>query len=296
MKFSIITPSYNGAKYLRECLESVQKQRGVELEHIVTDACSTDETLKILSDFQSNVESQKLNGELDGYTFEYHSEPDKGMSDGINKGLRKATGDWWMWLNTDDYLEEGALLEVQQFIEAHSDADVVYGGWHFVDVDGKIFRSPDALPYSRRMVIYHGCYFGSTATFYKKASTIDRGEFVHERFKQAMDQEYYARLGALKLKFVPMPKVRVASFRVHDENTSMRYSGEKDIDSVLNRQLQLAESVAVRRKYGATPFKHELINGAFDCAAHFFYRGLKLSFEAFHFFVHRVFCKVNPDI
>jgi glycosyltransferase involved in cell wall biosynthesis len=279
MKFSVITPSYNGAKYLRQCLDSVRNQRGVEVEHIVTDACSTDETLQILEEFRSNVESQKSEGRLDGYFFRYQSEPDLGMSDGINKGLRQATGDWWMWLNTDDYLEKGALLKVQQFIESHQDADVVYGGFHFINADGEIYRSPDALPYNRRMVVYYGCYFASTAIFYKKSATIDRGKFVHERFKQVMDQEYFARLGALKLKFCPMPKVRVASFRVHGDNTSMRHNEATDIDGILTRQLQLAESAAVRRAYGITPFKLPLANGVFDFFMFYFFRGAKLFFE-----------------
>ncbi len=264
MKFSIITPSYNGAKYLRECMESVQRQQGVDLEHIVVDACSTDETLEILAQFPD---------------IKVICEPDKGMSDGINKGLRSATGDWWIWLNTDDYLEEGALLRVQQFIETHQDADVVYGGFHFINAAGEIYRSPDALPYSRKMIVYYGPYVASTAIFYKKASTIDRGEFVHERFKQVMDQEYYARLGALKLKFYPMPKVRVASFRVHGDNTSLRYNEAKDLDGVLTRQLQLGESVAVRRFYGFPPFKSVFVNTLIDALFYYYYRVVKISME-----------------
>lgn len=279
MKFSIITPSFNGAKYLCECLDSVRTQVGVRVEHIVTDACSTDETLSMLTAFQSKVEQLHADGKLKGYSFRFQSERDNGMSDGINKGLRQATGDWWMWLNTDDYLEEGALLKVQQFIESHQDADVVYGGFHFINADGKIYRSPDALPYCRKMVVCYGCYFASTATFYKKASTIDRGEFVHERFKQVMDQEYYARLGALKLKFYPMPKVRVASFRVHGDNTSMRHNDATDMGGILTRQFQLAESMAVRRCYGMTPFKSPMLNGAFDCLMFYLFRGLKLLME-----------------
>ncbi|MEI6891610.1 MAG: glycosyltransferase [Pontiella sp.] len=279
MKFSIITTSFNGSNYLRQCLDSVRDQEGVELEHIVTDACSTDETLTMLDAFQAEVEVLQSKGELKGYSFLYLSEPDKGMSEGINKGLRQASGDWWMWLNTDDYFEAGALLKVQQFIESRQDADVVYGGFHFINAEGKIYRSPDALPYNRQMVIYYGCYFASTAIFYRSSSTLARGEFIHERFKQVMDHEYYARLGALKLKFYPMRNVRVASFRVHGDNTSMRHNTATDIDGILTRQLQLAESVAVRRAYGVTPFKLPLANAAFDFYVFMWFRLLKILFE-----------------
>ncbi|MDA3798776.1 MAG: glycosyltransferase family 2 protein [Kiritimatiellae bacterium] len=266
MKFSIITPSYNGAKYLRQCLESVARQTDVEVEHIVADSCSTDDTPDILKEFP-NVK--------------VICESDKGMSDGINKGLKACTGDWWMWLNTDDFLEDGALKKVQDFIERHEDADAVYGGWHFINKDDEIYRSPIALPYNLSMLIYYGCYIASTAIFYKKSATLDKGEYIQERFKQVMDQEYFVRLGTLKLKFYPMPKLKIARFRVHGNNISMRYSNSKDIDGILTRQFQLAESITVRRKYGLTPFKNSHLNAVFDCIMFFFFKGLKIAYEIF---------------
>ena len=107
--FSIITPSYNYAKYVRECIESVKAQEGVTFEHIVFDAVSTDGTLDILREYPHLDVTVK---------------PDRGMSDAINKGFRKAKGKWVMWLNTDDRLLPGALKAVAAFAEQHPEADV----------------------------------------------------------------------------------------------------------------------------------------------------------------------------
>ena len=75
MKFSIITPSFNQGRFLPDCVESVLSQSGVEFEHIVTDAGSTDETLDVLKRYPH---------------LQWSSEPDQGMSDGLNKGFLKA--------------------------------------------------------------------------------------------------------------------------------------------------------------------------------------------------------------
>ena len=91
--FSIITPSYNYARYVRECIESVKNQEGATFEHIIQDAGSTDGTLDILHSYPH---------------LKLHVEKDSGMSEGINRGFRKARGKWVMWLNTDDRLLPGA--------------------------------------------------------------------------------------------------------------------------------------------------------------------------------------------
>jgi glycosyltransferase involved in cell wall biosynthesis len=80
MKFSIITPSYNQGRFLPDCVESVLSQIGVDVEHIVTDAGSTDDTLQVLLRYPH---------------LQWTSERDAAMSDGINKGFRQASGDWF---------------------------------------------------------------------------------------------------------------------------------------------------------------------------------------------------------
>jgi len=94
---SVITVVLNGAQYLEQCLRSVLEQKGVAVEHIVIDGGSTDGSLAILERYTSSLAS-------------WISEPDRGISDAMNKGIRKARGEWLLFLQSDDYLAEGDVL------------------------------------------------------------------------------------------------------------------------------------------------------------------------------------------
>ena len=235
--FSIVTPSYNYSKYIRECIESVKNQEGVTFEHIVFDAGSTDGTVDIIKEY-SNIDLTV--------------EPDSGMSDAINKGFRKAKGKWVMWLNTDDRLLPGALKAVAAFAEKHPEADVVHGAWNFVDEEGVFIRAMKALPFSTNMVIEHGCYIASTSLFLRRKTTIDEGFLLNEQFKYAMDGEYYARLGRAGKRFVNFNQP-LADFRQHAAALSARKFDANSIDANLRRLHQSSEPTAVRRTYGWSP-------------------------------------------
>ena len=112
MDFTIVTASYNYARFIGECLQSVASQEGVTFEHLVMDAGSKDDTAEVVGRFPHA---------------QFFQEPDKGMTDGINKGFRRAQGRWVMWLNADDRLKPGALKAVKEFAENNPQADVIYG-------------------------------------------------------------------------------------------------------------------------------------------------------------------------
>ena len=178
MKFSVITPSYNQGRFLPECVESVLSQSGVEVEHIVNDAGSTDDTLDV----------------LEGYPhLKWTSEPDAGMSDGINKGFLKATGDWLMWLNCDDYLLPGTLAKVAEFIEKNPDVDVIHGDCVFVREDKTVIRRKYDHPVDEYTLLFAGCFIPSTSTFLKRR-IIEEGNLLNISYKVCMDWEYYLRL------------------------------------------------------------------------------------------------------
>ncbi len=247
--FTIVSPSYNYAEYIREMLDSVVAQEGVSVEHLVYDAGSTDGSIEILEEYDH---------------VDLTVEPDKGMSDAINKGFKRARGKWVMWLNTDDLLLPGALLKVKEFAEHHPDADVIHGGWNFVDRDGKLMKTGKSIPFYQRLFAHLGCYIASTATFYNRDSVLREGHLLNERFGYVMDGEFYNRLGKLKKKFMYFPEV-LADFRVHNESLSLNFGLQSDINASLDRQLAAAESVAIRRTYGITLFSQWHFNAALDC-------------------------------
>ena len=126
--FSIITPSYNYGHFLEECLASVAAQEGVAIEHLVMDGGSSDQSADVVA---KHPHAQ------------FFQEPDRGMSDAINKGFRRAQGNWVMWLNADDRLKPGVLKDLKEFLTT-AQADVVYGGWDYIDKAGAKLRSQAA--------------------------------------------------------------------------------------------------------------------------------------------------------
>lgn len=264
--FTIVTPSYNYHEYIREMLDSVVAQEGVTYEHLIYDAGSTDGTLNIIREYEHA---------------DLTVEPDKGMSDAINKGFKAARGKWVMWLNTDDRLKPGALAAVKGYVQEHSDADVIYGAWDFIDGEGNYERTMQVFPFQKLMLAQYGCYIGSTSTFFRRSTVMNESLLLNDRFKIVMDGEYYNRLSKLGKTFVHFPVV-LADFRVHGGNLSKKNLNPKDVDGLLDKQLQYAESGAIRRAYGVTLFKGEYLNAVVDCLLYYWFKGMKLPLKVFN--------------
>ncbi len=248
MDLTIITPSLNHGRFLGECLGSVALQEGVELEHLVIDGGSTDHSAEVAAGFPGAV---------------WVSEKDGGMSAAINKGFGRAQGDWVMWLNADDRLKPGALAAVMRRLHG-SRADVVYGGYDFVDEAGDFQRRMRMPRWSRFVHTHHHCFIGSTAAFYRRATVLDAGFRLREDFRYVMDGEFYARLDVAGLSFERIPEV-VADFRRHAGNTSMKHLGkDHDMERILAAERQHVESRAIRRAYGITLFADPYLNGLVD--------------------------------
>lgn len=203
MKFSIVTASFNQGRFVRDCIESVRAQSGVEWEHLVQDAGSTDETADVLKEYPH---------------LQTVFEKDKGMSDGINRGFLRATGDWVMWLNTDDYLLPGALQKVEAFAKNNPAADVIYGDVAFVDAGKNLIRYKREHRFDFNVLLFYGCYIQSTATFIRRR-VIEAGHLLEIDYRVCMDFDYYVRLARAGFKFAHLPEP-LAAFRWHETNTS----------------------------------------------------------------------------
>jgi glycosyltransferase involved in cell wall biosynthesis len=234
MDFTIVTASFNYGHFIGECLKSVASQEGVDFEHLVMDAGSTDDTANKVAHFPHASLFQ---------------EPDKGMSDGINKGFRRAQGEWVMWLNADDRLKPGTLEAVKEFAKQHPEADVIYGGWDFIDHRGSFLKRMNLFPFRKRMLIQHGCYIGSTACFYRRHTTIAEGFLLDDRFGYCMDGEFYARLASSEKRFCYLPLI-LAEFRLHSSSISQSHLCSSHMGDILALQRQIAEVKAIRRAYG----------------------------------------------
>ena len=205
---------------------------------------------------------------------EFLQESDEGMSDAINKGFRRARGRWVMWLNADDMLRPNALLSVKEFAEERPESDVIYGCWNFIDHDGSYIRRMTLFPFQRGMLDNLGCYIGSTSTYFRRETTISQGFLLNTKFHSVMDGEYFCRLAVNGKVFCYLPVV-LADFRLHDQSISRRNIGKTDLNDILARQIQFAESRAIRRYYGVRIFEDEMLNGIVEGVLYHAYRFLK---------------------
>jgi len=116
--FSIIVPTFNAAATLRRCLESVASQSATDLEVVIVDGGSTDETVDIANSFAADLDGRLV----------IHSGPDEGPYDAMNRGVAMASGDWVLFLGADDTLfDTDTLGAVAAFIGEHEPSDLVYG-------------------------------------------------------------------------------------------------------------------------------------------------------------------------
>ncbi|MCW1309094.1 MAG: glycosyltransferase family 2 protein [Candidatus Bathyarchaeia archaeon] len=213
MKISIVTPSYNQGRFIKQCIESVKRQEGDFLiEHIICDNCSTDETEEILRAYHADpgrVEAKII------------VEKDGGQTEAINKGFRLATGDIVCWLNTDEWYYDGALQRVVNFFMNHPDVDVAFGDCDFVDEKLRVVKRKREHFFSKSMLLYYGCFIPSCATFVRRR-VLDQGFFLNDYYKVCMDYEWYVRLSQNGFKFKHMGTV-LAAFVLHGKNISKVY-------------------------------------------------------------------------
>src|SRR5581483_3321101 len=117
---TVLTTSRNRRELLRQTLASVLAQEWPRIEQVVVDANSSDGTRELLKEYEARYAAK-------GGILRWISEPDSGQAEAMNKGLRMATGDFFVLLNDDDVLEPGALPKFMQVFAEHPDVDFVYG-------------------------------------------------------------------------------------------------------------------------------------------------------------------------
>lgn len=123
---SIITPSYNQGRFIEDCILSIKNQTYANIEHIIVDAKSNDNTIEVIKTYENK------------YNLKWISEKDKGQADAINKGYAIAKGDIVTWLNSDDfYLHVHVIEEIVDLFHKFTNVDVITGGGYYVDEAGK---------------------------------------------------------------------------------------------------------------------------------------------------------------
>jgi glycosyltransferase involved in cell wall biosynthesis len=207
-RLSVITPALDQVRYIGETLDSVARLP-FEHEHIVIDGGSTDGTVELL-------------GERDDPRLIWVSEPDRGQTDAVNKGLRRARGDYIGWINADDaYVAEGVAQAIHH-LDAHPDVGAVYGFMEITDERGAVTRIYRPAGFNWTRYLWLGDYVPTTAVIFRR-SLLGDGGGLDESFRDAADYDFYLRLlHGVRVDRIPEPVVR---FRYHAESKTARDPG-----------------------------------------------------------------------
>lgn len=224
MKFSIVTPCYNGIQYLPQAVGSVRGQEGVEREHIIQDAQSSDGTVQWL-------ETQP------GLSF--CSEADKGMYDGINRGWARASGDILSWLNVDEQYLPGVLKKVAREFEQDPEIDAVYGNTIMLTPQGEPLAARREIPL-REIYVKNGFLYTLSCSLFFRRRLWDEGILrINDTYRNAGDMEMILRLLKAGKRFKQMHEY-LSLFGVDGNNLTLALGDN------MSHEVQ-----RIREKYGA---------------------------------------------
>lgn len=182
MLISVVTVCFNSELTILDCLVSVQKQQGVNVEHIIIDGASTDRTLQHISDYANKCTNIR-----------YLSEPDEGLYAAMNKGIGLANGDVIAILNSDDtYTDKNVLFNVLNFFEDNASQDILCTNIQFVSQSGRLKRLVKASWFSPSRLIYG--WMPPHPGMFLRRSVYETVGCFDESFEIAADYEFCIRV------------------------------------------------------------------------------------------------------
>lgn len=228
MKISIITATFNSGATVRDTIESVLKQTYPDIEYLIVDGASKDETVSIIREYE-----HKFGGRL-----HYISEPDKGIYDAMNKGIKMATGDVVGILNSDDFFTSNDVItRVADAFTQEKDIDAVYGDIHFVKDENlqkctRYYSSKSFRPWLLRFG-----FMPAHPSFYCKKSVFEKYGLYDLQYRTSSDFEMMVRLLGkykIKAKYLSMDFV---TMRAGGESTA-GLASKKKVNNDIARSLK----------------------------------------------------------
>jgi glycosyltransferase involved in cell wall biosynthesis len=206
MKVSIVTPSYNQGQYLERTIHSVVEQDYPDVQYIIVDGGSSDNSLEIIKHNKKQVDR-------------WVSEPDQGQTDAINKGFAMAKGEILAWLNSDDTYQPGAISHAVRVLQQHPEIGGVYADADFIDEqDRRIGRFPATQTNYRKL--RNGYVHIPQQTFFFRAELWRKVGPLDPSFNFAMDYDLWVRLTKLA-PVLYVPGQIWANFRLHPHSKTI---------------------------------------------------------------------------
>ena len=254
---SIVTPSLNQGEFIGDTINSVLSQEGdFYLDYQVIDGGSSDRTLEVIRQFEDTIQgipgTIRLNdlefhsgppAQCRGVSYRWISEKDKGQAHAVNRGLRKAAGDVFAFLNSDDTYYPGTLRRITE--AEWNNTDFIYGKGMWISRNGdELLPYPVSKP--GKSSFRYQCTLCQPAVFMKKAS-IDKLGLIDEELDMVFDFEYWMRavFAGMEFRFVDE---FFAGSRFYDENKTMaqRESQARELASLISRYYRGPDSLLDR--------------------------------------------------
>lgn len=224
---SIVTPSYNQREYIEDCILSVKNQPIDDMEHIIIDGGSSDGTLELIQEYEDQNHLQWV------------SEPDRGQSHALNKGLSLANGEWIGWQNSDDFYLDNAFKVISETQNNYPGVELIYGDLIIVDESGKeIDRKFVTRP--SKFIERHWSLFASNQSTFIRKSVFDRVGNFKESLEYAMDADIFWRVLNNDVS-VQRVKTALGAYRVH--------SNAKTFEEEIPKQSEELDTIYPNRRY-----------------------------------------------
>jgi glycosyltransferase involved in cell wall biosynthesis len=223
---SVITPSYNRADFIRTALNSVSNQNYLDVEHIIVDGNSTDSTLSILKEYQN---------------LKVISEPDRGVYDALNKGIKLAQGEIIAQLNTDDYFEPEIFTLIAEILNENPDIDAISAGARVFELTPSGEKTLATYGGIKKEDLLFRTTLGTptfNAWFFRKDVFRKIGDYSLD-YRLAADRDLLLRFHIARLKHLSMEKV-VYHYCQHPLSLTMNNLHDRQ-DHVYREMIELAE-------------------------------------------------------
>lgn len=200
---SIITPSYNQGEFIEETIDSVLNQTYPNIEYIIVDGGSTDNTLEILKKYENRIQ--------------WISEKDKGQANAINKGILRTKGELIGWINSDDVYERDGIEKLVACWKKHPEADLIYGEGIYIDREGRKVGRYLTEVFTKEK-LGKQCIICQPSTLFSRV-VIERVGMLNEQYQMGMDYELWLRISN-RGNIVYMPEY-IARSRMYQDNKTM---------------------------------------------------------------------------
>lgn len=223
MKISVITVCFNAEETIEETILSTKNQTYKNVEHIIIDGCSTDNTINIINNYKDNV-------------VHFISEPDNGVYDAMNKGIKYATGDFIIFLNANDtFFDENVLDNVVKKLEQNPKAKILFGDIMNVTKDKgaslpKAYNNVKNIFFFIHENICHQC------VFYHRSLFNELGDYSND-FKVYADWDFNVKCLVQNKKSVVYLPIKIANFQLGgiSSNNSVQKIMKQERKAIINK-------------------------------------------------------------